>query len=441
MSNSAIIINQLQKAKPSTVNNIPMWAENFVHQITSNASNVNLGYVSFMNVINFMAGSLINLMSVIAAAALIIASALFTFEIIRMIIEYFITHEAKKLTQSMVRKLMLFLIVTAFATHIQAIMAFIFGSFVKMGVAVGSSFAGSGNLSNPLYAWGVLGVVWTSSLRIIVNIDNNIGLIGSIQGVPSMLLVFMIMLIITLLIIFIVIQYFIVQLEILIQASIGSVAIAFSMLSYTQDITKGYIKSLLNAGIRLFTIIVIIFFFNFGMEYVMYVFNALSPTGYFNNVKNPFELLLIIQISMLFLVILCAFLVAKAPTIVANAMSGSGTGSGMDAGIVMGAAAAGAFEGANVAAGVGKAGAGAAGSAAAGVWNAPGAIMDAPGNIKAGIGEAADKFKGDWDKRMNINKDDFAQPPNPFAEMRMQESDDYKKSQAWSDEKTGIPKG
>ena len=168
-------------------------------------------------------------------------------------------------------------------------------------------------------------------------------------------------------------------------------------------------------GIRLFTIIAIIFFFNYVTLYNTEVLAQLAT----DNIKaatDPFEIIQNALLSLLFLSILMAFFVAKAPTLVANAMSGSGTGTGVDAGIVMTAAVSGAFEGANVAAGVGEAGAGVAGSVAAGAWNAPGAIMDAPGKISGAIKDGADKWKGDWDKRMHINKDDFAQPPKPEAD-------------------------
>jgi type IV secretory pathway TrbL component len=358
-------------------------------------------------------------MQYIANGALIIASALFTFEIIRMIIEYFITHEAKKLTHSMVRKLLLFLIVSAFVSHIQQIMSFLFNSFVNIGVAVGGQISSGGTgtgsimMGNPLFSWGELGQIWSSSMDLISSLDTN--WINVVKGIPDVFLVYAILLIVSLLVIYITVQFFIIQLEIVIQMSIGAIAIAFSMLSYTQDITKGYIKSLLNMGIRLFTIIAIIFFFNYVTLYNTEVLAQLVE----DNIKtavDPFQIIQNALLSLLFLSILMAFFVAKAPTLVANAMSGSGTGSGMDAAMVMGAAAGGAFEGANVAAGVGKAGAGAAGSAAAGAWNAPGAIMDAPGKIKAGIGEAGEKFKDDWSKRMHINKDDFAQPPTPEAD-------------------------
>jgi hypothetical protein len=165
-------------------------------------------------------------------------------------------------------------------------------------------------------------------------------------------------------------------------------------------------------GIRLFTIIAIIFFFN---DVTLYNTEVLAQlvTDNIQTATNPFQIIQNALLSLLFLSILTAFFVAKAPTLVANAMSGSGTGSGMDAAMVMGVAAGGAFGGANVVAGVSKAGAGGAGTAAAGAWNAPGAIMDAPGNIKESIKGGMDKFKGDWSKRMHINKDDFAQPPKP----------------------------
>ncbi len=416
MANPALFItNALANAKPAS-GSITAEATKTANNLMANSS---LTYNAFTQTVNFIANNLVSVMQYIANGALIIASALFTFEIIRMIIEYFITHEAKKLTQSMVRKLLLFLIVSAFVSHIQQIMSFLFNSFVNIGVAVGGQISSGGTgtgsimMGNPLFSWGELGQIWSSSMDLISSLDTN--WINVVKGIPDVFLVYAILLIVSLLVIYITVQFFIIQLEIVIQMSIGAIAIAFSMLSYTQDITKGYIKSLLNMGIRLFTIIAIIFFFNYVTLYNTEVLAQLVE----DNIKtavDPFQIIQNALLSLLFLSILMAFFVAKAPTLVANAMSGSGTGSGMDAAMVMGAAAGGAFEGANVAAGVGKAGAGAAGSAAAGAWNAPGAIMDAPGKIKAGIGEAGEKFKDDWSKRMHINKDDFAQPPTPEAD-------------------------
>jgi hypothetical protein len=415
-NNPALFItNALANAKP-TSGNITTEAIKTAKNLIANSS---MSYNAFIQVVSFITNNLVSIMQYIANGALIIASALFTFEIIKMIIEYFITHEAKKLTQQMVRKLLLFLIVSAFVSHIQQIMSLLFNSFVNIGVAVGGQIAsggtgtGSSTMGNPLFSWGELGQIWSFSMNLISSLDTN--WTNVVKGIPDVFLVYAILLIVSLLVIYITIQFFIIQLEIVIQMSIGAIAIAFSMLSYTQDITKGYIKSLLNMGIRLFTIIAIIFFFNYVTLYNTEVLAQLA-TDNIQTAANPFQIIQNALLSLLFLSILMAFFVAKAPTLVANAMSGSGTGSGMDAAMVMGAAAGGAFEGANVALGVGKAGAGAAGNAAGAAWNTPGAIMDAPGNINEGIKGAADKFKGDWSKRMHINKDDFAQPPKPAAD-------------------------
>ena len=426
MSNPALFItNALANAKPTSGNIIAEATETAKNLI----ANSSLSYNAFTQTVSFIADNLVSVMQYIANGALIIASALFTFEIIRMLIEYLINHEAKKLTQSMVRKLLLFLIVSAFVSHIQQAMSFLFNSFVKVGVAVGGQIAsggtgsGSSMLGNPLFSWGELGQIWSFSMNLISSLDTNWE--NVVKGIPDVLLVYGILLIISLLVIYITIQFFIIQLEIVIQMSIGAIAIAFSMLSYTQDITKGYIKSLLNMGIRLFTIIAIIFFFNYITLYNTEVLAQLV-TDNIKTATNPFQIIQNALLSLLFLSVLMAFFVAKAPTLVANAMSGSGTGSGLDAAMVMGAAAGGAFEGANVALGVGKAGvagAEALGSAASGAWNAPGQIADgliaAPGAIKAGaagLKEGASQWKDDWSKRMHINKDDFAQPPRPETE-------------------------
>lgn len=416
MANAALFItNALSNAKPAS-GNVTAEATATAKNLISNSS---LSYNAFLQTVSFMANNLISLMQYIANAALIIAGSLFTFEIVRMTIEYMITHEAKKLTQSMVRKLFLFLIVSAFVSHIQQIMSFLFNSFIKLGIgAVGqvvSGGTGSANLTlaNPLFAWGQLGQIWSFSMDLLSSLDYS--WTNVVKGVPDVFLVYAILLIISLLIIFIIIQFFIIQLEIIIQMSIGSIAIAFSMLSYTQDIAKNYIKSLLNMGIRLFTIIVIIYFFNYVVLYNTEVLAQLA-TADIKSAPHAFQIIQNALLSILFLSILIAFFVAKAPGLVANAMSGSGSGSGLDAGVVMGAAAAGAFEGAKVAGGAAKGMGGGAAGLAAGAWNAPGAIMDAPGNIKEGVTGRVDKFKEDWSKRLhknNVNKDDFTQPEPP----------------------------
>jgi hypothetical protein len=366
-----------------------------------------------------MANNLVALMQYIANAALIIAAGLFTFEILRMTIEYMITHEAKKLTQSMVRKLFLFLIVSAFVSHIQSIMSFLFTSFVNLGIGLGGQAATGGvgtaspDLDNPLYSWGMLGLMWSSSMNLLSSLDTN--WMNVVRGIPDVFLIYAILLIISLLIIFIIIQFFLIQLEIIIQMSIGSIAIAFSMLSYTQDITKNYIKSLLNMGIRLFTIIIVIYFFNYVVLYDTEVLAQLAPTGVIEQSLHPFQTIQNALLSILFLSILIAFFVAKAPGLVANAMSGSGSGSGLDAAIMMGAAADAAFKTTQGAVGMAKGGAKAAPGVAGAVWNAPAAIMDAPGNIKNSVAGSADKFKEDWNKRLHknqVNKNDFV-PPEP----------------------------
>lgn len=416
MANSSLfIINALSNATP-THGDIKSEAAATAKNLISNNS---LSYNAFLQTVSFMANNLVALMQYISNAALIIAGGLFTFEIIRMAIEYMITHEAKKLTQSMVRKLFLFLIVSAFVSHIQQIMSFLFTSFIKLGIGVGGQVASGGagtanpGLLNPLFSWGMLGEIWSSSMNLLASLDAS--WINVVKGVPDVLLVYAVLLIISILMIYIIIQFFLIQLEIAIQMSIGSIAIAFSMLSYTQDIAKNYIKSLLNMGIRLFTIVVIICFFNY---IVIYNAQILADLENANIKSNPyaFQIIQNALLSILFLSILIAFFVAKAPTLVANAMSGSGTGSGLDAGMVMGAAAGGAFAGANIAAGAAKGIGGGAAGLAAGAWNAPGAIMDAPGNIKEGVTGRVDKFKEDWSKRLHkdhINKDDFAQPEPP----------------------------
>ncbi|MDA8273563.1 MAG: type IV secretion system protein [Deltaproteobacteria bacterium] len=423
MANAALFItNALSSAKPAS-GSVTAEATATAKNLISNSS---LTYNAFLQTVSFMANNLISLMQYIANAALIIAGSLFTFEIIRMTIEYMITHEAKKLTQSMVRKLFLFLIVSAFVSHIQQIMAFIFNSFVNIGTGVvgqvvsGGGGGGSTLLANPLFAWGELGQIWSFSMDLLSSLDTN--WTNVVKGIPDVFLVYAILLIISLLIIFIIIQFFIIQLEIIIQMSIGSIAIAFSMLSYTQDIAKNYIKSLLNMGIRLFTIIVVIYFFNYVTLYNTLVLAQLA-TADIKSLPDAFQIIQNALLSILFLSILIAFFVAKAPALVANAMSGSGSGSGLDAGVVMGAAAAGAFEGANVAVGAAKATGTAASGAVPGVWNAPGAIMDAPGNIKNSVAGAADKFAGaadkfkeDWNKRLHrnqVNNSDFVpqEPP------------------------------
>ena len=416
MANSSLFItNALANAKP-TSGNVITEATTTAKNLISNSS---LSYNAFLQTVNFMANNLVALMQYIANAALIVAGGLFTFEIIRMTIEYMITHEAKKLTQSMIRKLFLFLIVSAFVSHIQQIMSFLFNSFIKLGIGVGGQVATGGvgtanpELGNPLFSWGMLGQIWSDSMNLLASLDTN--WTNVVKGIPDVFLVYAILLIISILIIYIIIQFFLIQLEIAIQISIGSIAIAFSMLSYTQDITKNYIKSLLNMGIRLFTIVVIIYFFNYIVLYNAEILAQLV-TANIKSATDPFQIIQNTLLSMLFLTILIAFFVAKAPTIVANAMSGSGTGSGLDAGMVMGAAAAGAFEGVNVAAGAVKGTGSAAAASAGGVWNAPGAIMDAPGNIKKGVTGTVDKFKEDWSKRLHgnqVNKDDFAQPEPP----------------------------
>ena len=411
------ITNALSSAKP-TPSTVTADATATAKNLISNSS---LSYNAFLQTVSFMANNLISLMQYIANAALIIAGSLFTFEIIRMTIEYMITHEAKKLTQSMVRKLFLFLIVSAFVSHIQQIMAFIFNSFTNIGIGVVGQVASGGSsggltLANPLFAWGQLGQIWAFSMDLLSSLD--FSWTNVVKGVPDVFLVYAILLIISLLIIFIIIQFFLIQFEIIIQMSIGSIAIAFSMLSYTQDIAKNYIKSLLNMGIRLFTIIVIIYFFNYVVLYDTIVLAQLTAAD-IKSAPSPFQIIQNALLSILFLSILIAFFVAKAPGLVANAMSGSGSGSGLDAGVVMGAAAAGAFEGANVAVGAAKATGTAAGAApdiARGAWNAPGAIMDAPGNIKNSVAGAADKFKEDWNKRLHknqVNKNDFVQAEPP----------------------------
>ena len=355
-------------------------------------------------------------MQTIANGALVIATALFMWEILIMLINYFLDREAKKLVSGMIRKQLLFLIVAGFVAHIQAIMAFIFSTFENFAISVGSSFSGgsgSAGLSNPLYAWGALGNVWTNTMAIENTIKAKEGLEALITDIAPTILVFIILFVATLIILFVIIQFFLVQLDIVIQASIGSVAIAFSMLSYTQDIAKGYIKSLLQAGIRLFTMIIIIFFFNFSMEYVQDLFKVMSGPGYFDNIQNPFQLLTVILISMLALILLAGFLVIKAPAIVTNAMSGSGTGSGMDAAAVMAGAGMAAYKGAQFGAGAAKA-----------AYNAPGAAVDAVTGFKPGSGNGEGgeggmektgwrKAAGDWQQRLHINKEDFAQPKNP----------------------------
>lgn len=416
MANTALFItNALSNAKPAS-GNVTAEATATAKNLISNSS---LSYNAFLQTVSFMANNLISLMQYIANAALIIAGSLFTFEIIRMTIEYMITHEAKKLTQSMVRKLFLFLIVSAFVSHIQQIMSFLFNSFIKLGIGVVGQVASGGmgssglTLANPLFAWGQLGQIWSFSMDLLSSLDYS--WTNVVKGVPDVFLVYAILLIISLLIIFIIIQFFLIQLEIIIQMSIGSIAIAFSMLSYTQDIAKNYIKSLLNMGIRLFTIIVIVYFFNYVVLYNTEVLAQLAAAD-IKSAPHAFQITQNALLSILFLSILIAFFVAKAPTLVANAMSGSGTGSGLDAGMVMGAAAGGAFAGANIAAGAAKGIGGGAAGLAAGAWNAPGAIMDAPGNIKEGVTGRVDKFKEDWSKRLHkdhINKDDFAQPEPP----------------------------
>ena len=344
------ITNALVNAKPAS-GSITTEATKTAKDLISNSS---LTYNAFIQVVSFITNNLVSVMQYIADVALIIASALFTFEIIKMIIEYFITHEAKKLTQSMVRKLLLFLIVSGFVSHIQQVMSFLFNSFVNIGVAVGDQIAsggtgsGSSMLGNPLFSWGQLGQIWSFSMVLISSLDTN--WTNVVKGIPDVFMVYAILLMISLMAIYIIIQFFIIQLEIVIQMSIGAIAIAFSMLSYTQDITKGYIKSLLNMGIRLFTIIAIIFFFNYVMLYNTELLAQLA-TDNIAAATHPFQIIQNALLSVLFLSILMAFFVTKAPGLVANAISGSGTGSGVDAGVVMGAAAAGAFEGANVAVG------------------------------------------------------------------------------------------
>jgi len=403
MANKALFItNALQNAKPSAID-MGQQAQQTVSNLLSQKS---YAYNAFLNIIDFIANSLVLIMRDIATGALVIASSLFVFEIIIMLVEYFITHEAKKLTQSMIRKLFLFLIVSAFVTHIQQIMSFVFNSFINMGIGVGQTMfsnggVGNSGLGNPLYSWGILGNIWSASMTDVASLDTS--WTNVVKGVPDVFMIYAIMIIISLLIIFIVIQYFIIQLEILIQMSIGSIAITFSMLRYTQDITKNYIKSLINMGIRLFTIITIIFFFNYATMYINLVMNDLSVIGTGTSLiakaAHPFQALQTVLLAMLFLSLLMAFFVAKAPTLVANAMSGSGSGSGLDAAIVMSAAAEGAFTGANVAVGALAAGAKGANKVADHFKKKEESEDDSQGNS----GESGNSGQ-------KINQGDFAQP-------------------------------
>jgi hypothetical protein len=346
-SGALFITNALQNAKPIPAGGVTAQAAATAKAILANTTN---SYNIFLEPISFIANNLINIMNYIATAAMVIAGALFAFELLKMAIEYMINHEASKLTKTFIRKIILFLIIGVVVTHLQQIMSFVFGSFVSFGQAVGGQLVSSmGNpnveMGNPLYSWGQLGLIWMNTFNTITVMTKSWTNVGQVMG--DYVLVYAIMVIISLLVIFIIIQYFIIQLEIIIQMSIGAIAIAFSMLSYTEYITKNYFKSLIHMGIRLFTIIVIIYFFNVTILYEAVVMSDIAIN--IGTVKNQFQVINTALLSLLFLSLLIAFFVAKGPSLVANSIAGSGEGSGMDAGMVMAGVAALAYGGVSLA--------------------------------------------------------------------------------------------
>lgn len=426
-SNSALFItNALQNAKPIPAGGVTAQATATSNAILANSSG---SYNIFLEPISFIANNLINIMNYIATAAMVIAGALFAFEILKMAIEYMINHEASTLTKTFVKKILLFLIVGAVVTHLQQIMSFVFGSFVSFGQGVGGHLVSSmGNpnveMGNPLFSWGQLGLIWMNTFNTLTEMTKSWTNVGQVMA--DYVLVYAVMVIISLLMIFIIIQYFIIQLEIIIQMSLGAIAIAFSMLSYTNYITKNYVKSLINMGIRLFTIIAIIYFFNVTVLYEAVVMGDIATN--IKTVTNQFQVINTALLSLLFLSLLIAFFVTKGPSLVANTMSGSGEGSGMDAAMVMGGAAGLATSGASAAlqapAAIGSVAGGAA-SIAGGTMNAASKIgktaYNAPGAVFDGFKSAPNKFMGmidkvdkansnwenDWRKR--LNKTDFKQ--------------------------------
>ncbi|MHB1663974.1 MAG: type IV secretion system protein [bacterium] len=373
--------------------------------INSGTTNYNV----IMQPITFIANTLVNVMNYIATAALVIAGALFAFEILKMAIEYMINHEASKLTKTFIRKILLFLIISAAATHLQEIMSFIFGSFVSFGQAVGSNMISGGGatspaMGNPLSAWYWLLTIFQYTMQSESKAIPS-GLLASIGATPYLIAnaVFMyaILTIIFLLVIYTLIQFFIIQIEILIQISIGAIAIAFSMLSYTDHITKNYFKSLITTGLRLFTIIVIIYFFNYCMIYAGMLMEEIETQIVQNSTQHPFQIIMTALLSILFLAILVAFMVAKGPAVVANAFNGSGEGSGMDAGMVMAGGAALAYGG------VSLAGAGLTSTATV----ASGAINAGTGGVSK-IREMIKNEETEHKKHTTINPTDFKQPDN-----------------------------
>lgn len=433
-NNAALfIINALKKPVSTGTPTPGVQAQTTAKAIISGVTSGTTNYNIIMQPITFIANTLVHVMNYIATAAMVIAGALFAFEILKMAIEYMINHEASTLTKNFVKKILLFLIISAVATNLQSIMSFIFGSFVSFGQGVGSDMMGSApaTMGNPLSAWYWLITIFQYTMQSESKAIPD-GVIASIGATPYLIAnaVFMyaILVIIFLLIIFALIQFFIIQIEILIQMSIGAIAIAFSMLSYTDYITKNYFKSLINTGLRLFTIIVIIYFFNYCMIYAGMLMEEIETQIVKGSTSNPFQIIMTALLSILFLSILTAFMVAKGPGIVANAFNGSGEGSGMDAAMVMGGAAGLATGGASAVlqapAAIGSVAGGAA-SIAGGTMNAASKIgktaYNAPGAVVDGFKSAPNKFMGmldkvdkassnwenDWRKR--LNKTDFKQ--------------------------------
>jgi hypothetical protein len=407
-SGALFITNALQNAKPIPADGVTAQATATSNAILANTTN---SYNIFLEPISFIANNLINIMNYIATAALVIAGALFAFELLKMAIEYMINHEASKLTKTFVRKILLFLILGVVVTHLQQIMSFVFGSFVSFGQAVGGQLVSSmGNpnveMGNPLFSWGQLGLIWMNTFNTITVMAKSWTNVGQVMG--DYVLVYAILVIISLLVIFIIIQYFIIQLEIIIQMSLGAISLAFAMLSYTDYIPKNYVKSLINMGIRLFTIIVIIYFFNVTILYEAVVMGDIATN--IGTVKNQFQILNIALLSLLFLSLLVAFFVAKGPSLVANSMNGSGEGSGMDAGMVMAGGAALAYGGVSLATG----GLSAAASVAPSGLSAAASV--AGGGISAGASGVSKITKmikseaAEHKKHTTINPTDFKQP-------------------------------